>query len=494
MTYLQQQIALWVSGLVIAVTTLVLVVVAPDRVLRSLKGLLAWLLKWLPILILAGVVVVFLFVLPIKVRPEKLLRESALPEYFVRYYWYWVLVTLLGLGGSVWVLRRGLWPGAGAVESGGPLDEVWRAVLARLGQARIDLARQRVHVILAPDEEAEGWAAALVPSADLRLFAQAPDGPAPLHAYAVPEGVLLSCDGAWATGRHGEGAERVLDLGRKLRARGPDRPVISGLAVVFPMGWARQPQAVDQAAVSGEQIRILYDSLQVRCPVLALFPGLETIAGGREFIRRLAAAEPMTVDTRVGFDIPASHPFDRNLAQGGIDWIASWFHAKVLDLLAGKLFDYRENAELVRFDLEFRNQRARLAKLLDLAFSPLPHDDDTILFRGSYFTATSGGPGRRAFSVGLFRGSRQPLLAPRKGASWTEGAVREDARYHRVALGLAIGVGLAAALAWWKITRVHPVLGGGGVLSLVLTWLIVLLWPRRTAANRSGEPGAVESP
>jgi hypothetical protein len=390
----------------------------------------------------------------------------------------------MGLAASAAVLRRGLQAALGRLRVGGPLDEAWAALRTRLSQARIDLQRRRVHLLLAPDRNGEALAASLIQSADLRLIAEAPAGPGPIHAYAVGDGVrdsiLLSCDGAWSSGTLAEGAGRLADLGRRLRSQGPNRTVVSGLVLLFPLEWANHAESVDQAAVAAEEIQVLYRALQIRFPVLALFSGLEAVPGAQEFIRRLAAIDRRKTEARAGFDVPSSKRFDRRLARRAMDWIASWFHAGVLDLLVADLFDYRSNAELVRFDHEFRRRRRRLAEILESALSAYQREDETVLFRGGYFTAISDEPGARAFAPGLFHGLRPPILPERREAAWTDGAIREDKRYWWAAVGMGLAAGLTAGLVWWRtILLWNPWLGSAGLLTLTVIWAIVLVAPSR---------------
>jgi hypothetical protein len=487
MMNLRGPIGIWVATAVAAVALLIAALLAPERLRALVDRGRGWLLG----LALIASAVLFLLVLPRAYPPQKRLADSALPTYFLPYFWAWMLVAILGLAGSSLTLWRLLRPSP-SVRSGGPLDEAWAALLARLGQARVDLARQPVHLVLAPDGDVERKVGDLVRAADLRIVAEAPAGPAPVHAFVVPEGALLCCDGAWAGGLHADGAVRLDDLGRKLRARGPGRPVVTGLAVLFPIDWADRPQSLDQAAVAGEGVQILYDALQVRCPVLALFSGLETVPGSAEFIRRMAAIDPRKTEIRVGFEVPGSRPLDRDLARGAIDWIASWFHAGVLDLLAAGPLDYRGNTELVGFVTEFRGRRRRLAQLLEVAFLPLPHDDEPILFRGGYFAASGDGPGARAFVPGLFLGPRRPILSGRHAAPWTAGAIRGDARYRWAALGLGLAVALPSAFVWRHVVSRNGVVGWVGLVALASAWAIVLLWPRlaRGRADRAGDPRA----
>jgi hypothetical protein len=491
MGFFQRYLDLWVAAAVAAAVAAVVVLVTGIFAPARLRGFFVRLWAWLPAMALVAAIVVFL-VLEVRYPLDDRLRDTPLPAGAKAHYWIWILFAILGMVASAVVLGRGLRPGLRPSRTEGPLDESWTALRARLEQARVDLARQPVHIVLAPDPDGESLVARLARSADFRLIAEAPAGPAPVHAYAIRDGVLLSCDGAWPGGRQAEGAARLADLGLKLRAGGPDRPPITGLAVLFPFEWAGRSEAVDQAAVAGEEIRILYQAFGYRSPVRAIFTGLETVPGAPEFIRRLAALDPRKVEARVGFEVPGSATFDAELARLAIDWIAAFFHARVLDLLVADPFDSRGNSELVRFDAEFRRRRHRLAAILEAAFLDLPHGEERILFQGGYFTALGEEPGTRAFAAGLLHGPGHPILARRRGATWTDEAFREDRRYWWAALGLALAVGLAAAWTWLGICSRLGWVGWTGLGSIALVWALVLLWPRR-AWRTAGPDGDAPS-
>jgi len=473
MNFLHAQFALWVAAASAAILVIVGAILAPQR----LGALFIRLRAWLPALALIALVATcgyLQFRHPIRDR----LSNSYVPLFFHRYYWCWVLAASLGLLGSAVIFWRGIRSGLDDIVAGGPLDETWSALLARLRQFRIDLWRQAVHLLLAPDGACEAGAANLIGAASMRVIAEAPAGPAPIHAHAVRNGVLLSCDGAWSRELQADGAARLVDLGKKLRSAGPDRPLISGLALLLPIEWAARSEAVDHAAVAGEEIDILYHVLKSRCPVLAIFTGLEAVPGAPEFIRRIGAVDPSKANARAGVAVPGSQTIDPELLHGAIDWIASWFHASVLDLLIGKLFDYRSNADLVQFDYEFRQRRRRLADILQAVLMTVPRDEDQIPFRGCYFAATGDEPGSRAFAAGLFHGPRHPILADRREVKWTERAIKEDAWYWWTAMGVGFAVALPAALVWWTIKTESPTFGWAGLAALAATWALVY-WSSR---------------
>jgi hypothetical protein len=477
MNFLRDKIALVAAAVIAAVVLAAIAILAPAR----LRAAAVHLRRWIWALCMLATVLICVF-LQIK-YPQTAAPDSALPPAFRPYFWYWVMLATLGFLGSATLLWRGLSAAFGRLRVAGPLDEVWTALLTRLRQARVEMSRRRVNLILAPDHAGEALAPKLINSGDLHLITDAPAGPGPVHAYAIGDGerdsILLSCDGAWSSGLLAEGAARVADLGSKLKSQDPNRPIVSGVVLLCPFEWADRAEAVDHAAVAGEAIQVLYQALQVRCPVLALFCGLEAIPGAPEFIRRMTAVDRRKTEARAGFEVPVSKNFDRKLARRAMDWIATWFHNGVLDLLVADLFEYRGNAELIRFDQEFRRRRRRLVEVLEAALSTYQRDDEIVMFRGGYFTAIGDEPGASAFAPGLFHGLRAPILAERREANWTQAAIRGDKQYRTIALGMALVSALAAGLAWWAIALRIPILGWAGLLTFAVIWAIVLLAPVR---------------
>jgi hypothetical protein len=469
------QAAMVVATAVAACVAVVVAFLAPARLWEFLVRLA----RFFPILAVLATIVICLY-FQVKSNPADLVG-TGLPQFFQPYYWCWIMIVILGLGGSAAVLWNSLAPLFGRIGKGGPLDEPWSALQARLAQARVDLFSQRVHLVVAPDRDGEGRTANLIRSAGPRVMTVAPAGPAPIHAHVLREGVVLSCDGTWPSGLHADGAYWMADLGKKLRARGPERPVITGITILIPIEWADRPESVDLAVVAGEEIQALYHSLKDRCPVIILFSGLETVPGAPEFIRRLAALDRRRVDARAGFDIPAATRFDRDLAHKAMDWIGSWFHCVVLDMMVADLFAYRSNAELVRFDYELRYRRSRLVDVMEAAFLAQPGEQETIAVRGGYFTAIGDEPGTGAFGPGLFYGIRSPILSNRRGADWTDLAIRQDAWYRWAAIGLALSTAAIAIVIWLlKIRPLEPIVGYVGLSTLFFFWVTVLVWPRRT--------------
>src|SRR5262249_54512382 len=147
-------------------------------------------------------------------------------------------------------------------------------------------ARQKVFLLLAAEES---LAAAMIRSAGLQFFAQAPvDENAPIHAYATADGLFISCAGASSWGRGGaEGTDRLVDLCRKILSLTPEQPVLRGVAVLYPMELAASPELLQGVAALRNDLQTIRAELNVRCPTLAVFCLRGPYAGFDEFVARI---------------------------------------------------------------------------------------------------------------------------------------------------------------------------------------------------------------
>ena len=411
--------------------------------------------------------------LPRRYPPQEFLNPT-LPDLFARGFWLWVLVLALGslfslarLVGSLRAAQATTETQADESATGDPeVDAAWREIRSRMAQAQIDLGRQRVYLILAPNEE---WTEALVRSAGLQLFVQAPDVPAPIHAYATPDGVLLSVTGASAFGTQDpEGSARLEALCRQLQSREAELPAVRGIAVLFPVSWAAQPESVKWAAAIRADLRAAQRAAKVRCPIFAIFVEMETVPGTRQFLSRLPKD---FLNNRVGFAVPGSIPFSGELIARGLTWTAGWFQSWVLNRMSEDPLDQASNNELFSLGQEVRRFRKRLRAILEAAFST--HQDAvSVLFQGCYFTGTGAVPAQQAFATGLLRGPRGRVIAGHQATRWGAEALDEDRRYRRIALGVALGGGLMTLVSWLYIIReTQSSLWWIGLVTLILAWI-----------------------
>jgi type VI secretion system protein ImpL len=429
--------------------------------------------RWLGRICLVAALVAVVGWLPRRYPPEEFLNPI-LPALFLRGFWVWVYVLAVGSVWSLAALVRSLRAARALAEAEGDelaardpeLDAAWREIRSRLMQAQIDLGRQRVYLLLAPHED---WTEALVRSAGLQVFVQAPDVPAPIHAYATPDGVLLSVTGASAFGTQDpQGSVRLEGLCRQLQPREAELPAVRGIVVVFPISWAAQPDAIKWAAAIRADIRAVQRAVKVRCPVFAVFVELEAVPGAVEFLMRMPRD---FLSSRVGFAVPSSIPFGGELISRGLTWTAGWFQGWVLNRMSEDPLDQASNNGLFSLGHEVRRFRKRLRALMEAALST-HQDAESVLLQGCYFAATGAVPAQQAFSAGLLRGPRSRVIAGYQATKWGAEALDEDRRHRRNALGVALGGGLMTLVSWlYIIGETQNPLWWIGLVTLILAWI-----------------------
>jgi type VI secretion system protein ImpL len=441
---------------------------------RLIRGTFRLPWRWFGWIALAAAAAAAIVWLPRRYPPQDILNP-ALPALFLRPFWAWVFVLALGALFSAVALVRRIRAARAAPEGAAPesddrdpeVDAALKEIQFRLEQAQIDLGRQHVYVLLAPDEE---WSEALIRSAGLQVFARAPEGPAPIHAYATAEGVLLSVTGASAFGtRDAQGSDHLEDLCRQLLARDPERPPLRGIAVLFPISWSARPESVKWAAVVRDDVRAVQRAMKVRCPVFALHVEMETVPGFLEFIDRMPRDFR---SSRVGFSVPVSTPFSGDLINRGLTWMAGWFQGWILNRMSENPLEQTANNELASLANEVRRFRKRLRAVMEAAFST-PPGAESVAFQGCYFAATGSGPGEQAFAAGLLVGARSRVIAAHLATEWTAEARDDDWRYKQVAIGVGISGLFLTLLSWLYIIDVtqNP-LWWIGVVVLCVAWVV----------------------
>jgi type VI protein secretion system component VasK len=436
--------------------------------------------RWLGWILLGALIVGLVYLCEFYLRQKYPAVGSNLPV-FSGDVWSWFLFfILLAFGMAYWVGRMLLVPRSAAVaapakaeEQADPraeLDAAWEEIVVRMEQAQIELRKQRFYLLLSPDE---GWSAALVRSANLNLFVQAPETVAPIHAYATAEGVLLSCAGASSLGRQdASGIDLIEHLGRKLLALAPEAPVVRGIAVLLPADWAAQPDAPNLSAAARDDLQAIQRVLKVRCPTFVLFPQMETTTGFNEFVARM----PETMrQNRCGFAVPSTQDFSGDLLARGFIWLSGWFHTWILNQMSNHLVDQGGNNRLFCLDDDVRRYRRPWRAVVESALST-HRDTEPVLFRGAYCMATGSERAEQAFSAGLLRGPRSRIIADHVMTTWTADAAREDHFYRRVAWAVAAVGGALNLITWGYIVTSYNVPWWWlGLLAIFIAWLIFFL-------------------
>ena len=437
---------------------------------------------------LLGIAVILLLAVLYQVPIPTENLDSRLPEHFRLFFKFWVFVlgvvtilTLAHLIGTVYRYYRGERPPEITDEGYPDIDSAWEEIQIRMSQARIDLTTQRLYLLIGPDEMTSST---IVEAADVQLFAEAPQTPdAPIHAYAVSDGVMLSLSGVSAFGPQGlnpTSLGRLKHLMKKIEELNEELPVLRGIAVLLPFEWATSSDALRQASALREDLQTIRSILRVQAPTLAIFCLRQSDSGFNEFAARMPENLRLS---RCGFSVPRSIPFRGEVVSKGISWMSEWFLSWSLRLMVEDIQQKEGNSRLMRMNCEMRRNKLQLAHVLDSAFT-MHTQSDPILFRGCYFAAISPEPESRAFVAGLLRSPRGRLLADHLLATWAKDAEKYDRRY-RLAAWIMAGLTALFCLPVWyfgvigHMERVGRTSWGWvGLICLAAIWPAVLLLPR----------------
>ncbi len=434
-------------------------------VVAAIVAVFAWFwskhpVRWILILVTVGVIL--LVVLNRDKVPGADDLDRSLPILFFppRFSWWVLVLALAALYLSVhlvwvWIQTRRR---AGTGDSGEParfpdLESAWDEIQIRLSHARYDAGRQKVFLLLGTEEST---AAAMIRSAGLQFFAQAPvDENAPIHAYATAEGLFISCAGASSWGRGDEeGTARMVELCRKILALNPEQPVLRGLAVLYPMEKAASAELLQGIGALRNDLQTIRAELNVRCPTLAVFCLRESYAGFDEFAARIP---PNVRIRRCGFSVPLAQPFDRAAALKGLGWLVQWFSTWSMKLMTDEYHDTAGNSKLVTMNAQLWRDLPALCHLIDVSFSTHALAEP-ILVRGCYFVACGPDPESQAFAAGLVSGKASKMIADAAYTTWSKGAGAIDRRYRLAALGLGLATAVITLLIWNNaiIDRLEP--------------------------------------
>ncbi len=461
--------------------------------------------RW--VLILLTVMILVLVIVYSGKMPNADNLDPALPKvFFPPRFGMWVLALSLA---TVYLLTHLIWVwvqtrrGAGANGSGEPakfpdLEAAWDEIQIRLSHAHYDAGRQKVFLLLGPDEST---AAAMIRGAGLQFFAQAPvDENAPIHAHATADALFISCAGASSWGRGDEdGTARLVELCGKILALNPEQPVLRGVAVLFPMEKAASPELLQGVGSLRNDLQTIRAELGVRCPTLAVFCLRESYAGFDEFTARIPQGVRIR---RCGFSVPVAQPFDRAAAMRGLGWLVQWFSTWSMKLMTDDYHDTAGNNNLVSMNAQLWRDLPALGHLLDAAFSTHARAEP-ILVRGCYFVFCGPDPGTQAFAAGLVNGKTSKMIADAAYTTWSGGAGAIDRRYRLMALGLALATAAFTLPIWYSAVfgRLKPEgvhsdfrpglwLAGACLVALALAWAAGLLYqwlgPRAPAKAAPG--------
>jgi hypothetical protein len=219
------------------------------------------------------------------------------------------------------------------------------------------------------------------------------------------------------------------------RERRPFCP-INGILLLFPIASANSDDDATLVGQIGQRdLATVRKTLQVRCPVFALFCDLETLPGFQALTERLPES---LRDRRMGQRFPLVPDLQPTaipaMLESGVLHIGNRLIANLVSTLwqteatgGGSYADaVRGNTELYRLLGGVRDRQSRIARVLTRAI--VSEGAPPAMLGGCYLAGTGPDPLReQAFIPGVFR----RLIESQDFVAWTPDALAEERNYQR---------------------------------------------------------------
>jgi hypothetical protein len=231
---------------------------------------------------------------------------------------------------------------------------------------------------------------------------------------------------------------------------------INGVLVTLPFGVDARTDLADLADACGKDLAAAFDTIRMRCPVLALIGGLEQVDGFSELVERLPVEQarkrmgqrfPLVPDLPAG-EIPEKVQDAVEVVTGSL--LPSMIHA-MFQVESKGIEDVDEvlrgNIRLFRFLNGVVERGERVARLVRDSIPTLR--GEPVMFGGCYLAGTGHDPATdQAFASGVLM---RLIKEDQDSVSWTAEALDRDATAARLAgrlrlaLILIITLGVLAA-------------------------------------------------
>ena len=337
------------------------------------------------------------------------------------------------------------------------IDFAWQSGLSALEQNGLSI--DAIPLFLVLGSAGESFEQSLLAASGMNFRVRGvPDGPAPLHWYANPDGIFLfSNDVGWLSAlvvrkqsaaglASEESAEQVQRLEYLcLLIRRIRHPLcgINGLLTLLPFELLLPPQRTQDELRKALQtdLAIIRGELRLQCPVTTLISGMEQERGFQELVRRAGPDRASIERFGNGFDLRAIPTRDELAAlclhvRGTFeDWIYEFFREEGVLSRPGNRHLY-ELLGKIRGDVKHR-----LEAVLTGGYGSDPQKSSTepLLYSGCYFAASGESEDRQAFVRGLF----DKLEEEQEEIQWTPHALASESRDRWLA---ATGFTVCAAL------------------------------------------------
>ena len=349
------------------------------------------------------------------------------------------------------------------------IDFAWNAGIRELEEHGLSL--NTIPLFVVPGSHSDQQEKSLMQAAGVNLRVHGvPEGPAPLHWYAHPEGIFLflsetcqisalavllnkrdaqiaaatpvgqpvaakvgAADDAEVEITSRSSAEVSMRLtyvcGLIKRARQPFCPC-NGILVLLPFSAFKIQGEFSEkfARLVKSDLITLQETLQVRCPVMSLIVGMEHEAGFRELVRRIGIDRARVQRFGMGFDVRSPATADELSLLGAHisgrfeDWVYTLFREPGTLSRPG-------NKQLFALLCTVRTfLQVRLASLLANGFgyeAAVNAPQVSVLFCGCYFASVGDTKDRQAF----VQGAVEKLVDEHENVEWTQRTLKDDRRY-----------------------------------------------------------------
>ena len=209
---------------------------------------------------------------------------------------------------------------------------------------------------------------------------------------------------------------------------------INGILLVFPIAAGERDDVATQAGlVAQRDLATVRKTLQVRCPVFAMFCDLEAVPGFRALTERLPENQR---DRRMGQRFPLVPDVEPSAIAGMLESGVQQIGNRLIPNLVSTLWQtessgasslaeaIRSNTELYRLLGGVRDRQPRIARVLTRAV--VSEGAPSTMLGGCYLAGTGPDPARdRAFIPGVFR----RLIESQDFVSWTAEALAEERNF-----------------------------------------------------------------
>jgi hypothetical protein len=210
---------------------------------------------------------------------------------------------------------------------------------------------------------------------------------------------------------------------------------VNGIMVLIPEVSTRSVSAANQAGFfAAEDLQIVAEVLQVRCPVLGIVVDAEELPGMDEFLSRIPQGKR---GQRLGRRLPYVPDLPAEKRASLVIDATTWICGTLLPRLIYRVMPLAEhpevNAELFRLSATLAARREALQAVMTQSLAPVTNP--AVMMGGFYLAATGAEPHRQGFLADVFA----QLLESQNVIAWTpDGLAEERSFWRKTVLGYSL--------------------------------------------------------